>query len=272
MIVVHDGDSLLLVTQNDHAHFSGELLSLWRDDGLPVAPRRDDIVFAGREHDNGWREADSAPRVDAESGEPFGFLSLPAPDRIEIWRRGIQRYRERRPYAALLIHQHAIALHQAFWSPGRATAATREPAGADSRQNGAGDEYAELLDEVRASRDRLLQECGIDEATLLADYPLIQLTDAVSLVACRCFTGKREGDDGPTRPLGRAGRRFWRENGDVVIDPLPLAGATRFRIPCRRIERRRYESDTDLGTALARARWGALEIRVRGSEDRSPAS
>ena len=234
MIVVHDGPSFLLVTQNDHAHFSGELLSLWRADGLPEHARRDDIVFAAREHDNGWREADSAPRVDRESGEPYGFLSLPAPDRIEIWRRGIRRYRERRPYAALLIVQHALSLHTSV---------------------GAGDEYAELLDEVRVSRDELLERTGASEADLLDDYPWIQITDAISLVACRCFEGDRT----------RVGRRFWRENGDLVIHPLPLAGATRFRIPCRRIERRRYTGDVDLATVLARARWDTLEVRVRGA-------
>jgi hypothetical protein len=240
MIVVHDGPWYLLVTQNDHAHFSGELLSLWRGDGLPDDPRRDDIVFAAREHDNGWREADSAPRVDRESGEPYGFLSLPPADRIEIWRRGIHRYRERRPYAALLVHQHALALHAS---------------------SGAGDEYAELLEEVRASRNELLDTNDIDEAAVLDDYPWIQISDALSLVACRCFDGERS----------RAGRRFWREEGALVIDPLPLAGATRFRIPCRRIERRRYASDVDLATALARARWDTLEVRVRGAEPASEA-
>jgi hypothetical protein len=234
MIVVHDDPSYLLVTQNDHAHFSGELLSLWRADGLPDHRRRDDIVFAAREHDNGWREADSVPRVDRSSGEPYGFLSLPAPDRIEIWRRGIRRYRERRPYAALLIHQHALALHASV---------------------GSGGEYAELLDEVRASRDELLERTGASEADLLDDYPWIQITDALSLVACRCFEGDR----------ARVGRRFWRENGELVIHPLPLAGATRFRIPCRRIERRPYTGDVDFATALARAHWDTLEVRVRGA-------
>ena len=233
MIVVHEDSSFLLVTQNDHAHFSGELLSLWRADGVPDDPRRDDIVFAAREHDNGWREADAAPRVDRESGEPHGFLSLPAPDRIEIWRRCIRRYRERNPYAALLIHEHALALHASF---------------------GAGDEYTELLAEVRASRDELLETSGVDPAALADDYQLIQLTDALSLVACRCFRGKTERD----------GRRFWREGDDLVVDPLPLAGATRFRIPHRRIEKRSYASDVDLATTLARARWDTLEVLVRG--------
>jgi hypothetical protein len=234
MIVVHDGVTLLLVTQSDHAHFSGELLSLWRDDGLPENPRRDDIVFAARQHDNGWREADAAPRVNPRSGEPHGFLDLPVEHRIEIWRRGVARYRAERPYAALLIHQHALELHRSF---------------------GAGDEYAELLDEVAASRAELLAETGVPQSTLHADYPLIQLTDAVSLAACRCFPGERERD----------GRRYWRDGDDVAIDPLPLAGATRFRIPCRRIERRRYAGDVDLAGALAAARWEALEVRVRAA-------
>ena len=243
MIVVHDGPSLLLVTQNDHAHFSGELLSLWRGDGLPGHPRRDDILFAAREHDNGWREADSAPRVDRDSGEPHGFLSLPAADRIEIWRRGIRRYREQRPHAALLIHQHALALHASV---------------------GNGDEYAALLEEVRASRAELLEATGLDEGSLLDDYPWIQLSDALSLVACRCFAGGREGASRSSARPGSAARRFWRDDGDLVIDPLPLAGATRFRIACRRIENRRYSSDVELATVLARARWEALEVLVRG--------
>jgi hypothetical protein len=243
MIVVHDGVSFLLVTQNDHAHFSGELLSLWRSDGLSDHPRRADLVFAAREHDNGWREADAAPRVDRETGEPYGFLSLPAADRIEIWRRGIRRYREQRPYVALLIHQHALTLHASF---------------------GAGDEYAELLEETRGSRQELLEATGLDEASLLDDYPWIQLTDALSLVACRCFADARERASQSSGRPGTAVRRFWRDDGDLVIDPLPLAGATRFRIPCRRIENRRYSSDVELATVLARARWEALEVRVRG--------
>lgn len=48
-------DRWVLTTQTDHAFFSGEVLSLWREDGLPQHPRRGDLLFAAREHDNGWR-------------------------------------------------------------------------------------------------------------------------------------------------------------------------------------------------------------------------
>src|SRR5262249_53740757 len=73
--VVDLGRELRLVTQPDHAHLSGELLSLWRADGLPAHPRRAETLFAGREHDNGWREADAAPRWDAAAGRPRDFLT-----------------------------------------------------------------------------------------------------------------------------------------------------------------------------------------------------
>src|SRR3954465_10111384 len=61
MIVVPAESSFLLVTQPDHAHLAGEILSLWRAGGLPDNPRRDDLLFAAREHDNGWPAAAPAP-------------------------------------------------------------------------------------------------------------------------------------------------------------------------------------------------------------------
>ena len=108
------GASLLLVTQPDHAHFAGSLLALWTADGLPAHPRRSEILFAGREHDNGWRETDAAPRCDPARHRPHDFLTLSPADRIEIWRRGVHRYSGARPYAALLIHQHAVELHRSL--------------------------------------------------------------------------------------------------------------------------------------------------------------
>jgi len=68
---------LLVITQNDHAHFAAELLSLWRRDDLPTHPRRRELLLAAREHDNGWREADSSPSRNPVNGRPHDFLSLP---------------------------------------------------------------------------------------------------------------------------------------------------------------------------------------------------
>src|SRR6187401_2294836 len=90
MIVASGSARHLVITQPDHARFSAELLSLWR--ALADHPRREELLFAVREHDNGWRETDAAPHWDAEQGRPHDFLSLPRTERIELWQRGTARF------------------------------------------------------------------------------------------------------------------------------------------------------------------------------------
>ena len=230
MIVYGEETSWLLVTQPDHAHFAGELLALWRGDGLPRHPRRNDILFAGREHDNGWREADAAPRWDGERARPHDFLSMPWPARVEIWERGTARFAESRPYAALLIVRHALNLHRSHPAP----------------------ERAELLDYLAELQEGLRGETGIENAEVAADYRFVDLADSISLTACNRW---RE-------PFEHAGLRGRFQDGTICLDPFPLAGATSFAVPCRRIPRRVYRGDADLGGELAAARWGEMSIRV----------
>ena len=231
MIVVPEGSALRCITQPDHAHFAGELLSLWRTGGLPAHPRRDDLIFAAREHDNGWREADAAPRWDAARGRPHDFLTLPREDRIAIWERGTCRFAATRPYAALLITRHALNLF------------------ADRRQEEGWSAFVTFLADLEQS---LLEESGVPRDELEADYRLIDLTDLISLAAC----------NGWRQPAERYGVRIEPREGAVRVDPFPLAGATTFRVPCRRIPGRAYRGDADLGGELAAARWEELEVRV----------
>ena len=70
VIVRHDGDDLLLVTQPDHAALSGRIMAAWKGDGLPAHPIRETVLLATREHDNGWLELDDRPGRDAASGRP----------------------------------------------------------------------------------------------------------------------------------------------------------------------------------------------------------
>lgn len=233
MIVVPESATLRLVTQPDHAHLAGELLSLWRAGGLPDHPRRADLLFAAREHDNGWREADAAPRWDAGHGLPHDFLTLPRRERIEIWERGPCRFAAERPYAALLVARHALNLFR------------------DRRGE---EDWDGLLDFLGDFAEGLLAETGATREELEADYPLIDLADLISLTAC---TRRSE-------PLERYGTRIepGPESGELRLEPFPLAGATTFRVPCRRIPRRDYRGDADLGGELAAARWEEMNVRI----------
>jgi hypothetical protein len=241
MIVTSEGSRLRLVTQPDHAHLAGELLALWHADGLPAHPRRAELLFAAREHDNGWREADAAPRWDAEGGRPHDFITLPARDRIEIWERGTCRFAAARPYAALLIARHALQLFRA------------------RRGEEGWDPFLDFLEDF--TRD-LLAETGIPREELEADYRWIDLADLIALTACR----------GPQEPVERHGTRIEALDGEIRLDPFPLVGATTFRVPCRSLPRRAYRGDADFGGELAAARWGEMTVRIAPLSRELPAA
>jgi hypothetical protein len=237
MIVYDEGETLLLITQPDHAHFTGELLSLWRADGLPDHPRRAEILFAGREHDNGWREEDAAPRWNAAESRPHDFLSMPRAERIAIWERGTARFAGSHPYAALLITRHALNLYRDRRD---------SPDAADWK------DFFAYLDELERG---LREATGVDEAReeeIAADYRFLDLGDLASLVVCNRWP----------EPFARHGSRGAYEDGTLHLDPLPLAGATAFAIPCRHIPKRAYRGDADVGGELAAARWETLRVRV----------
>ena len=239
--VTSDQGTLLFVTQPDHARFAGELLSLWRTDGLPDHPHRAEILFAAREHDNGWREADAAPRWDRERGRPHDFVSMPREERIEIWQRGTARFAGEHPYATLLIVRHALQLHQ-------------------DRFRGEQEGWEGFQDYLEELQRGLLESAGASEEEILADYRWIDLTDLLSLATCNRWTDPftRHGVRGELAVSGRALR--------LALDPFPLAGATTFRIPCRRIADRPYAGDADLAVELAEARWGEMAVKVVSPE------
>jgi hypothetical protein len=234
VIIVPEGQELRVITQPDHARFSAQLLELWTTGGLPDHPSRADLLFAVREHDNGWREADSAPLVDRVTSAPHDFLSYPEDQRLEVWKRGVDRYADTKSYSSLLILEHARVLHSAS------------------------DElWTAYLGELDVMRQDLLEQLELDEDQLKADYTYLRLTDKLSLTICNKWQNT----------LRYAG--FESQAGDdwMTLNPFPMVGTTTFRIPCRFIPNRPYSNDSDLGGALAESRWQELEIQVKPSFD-----
>ena len=246
MIVAPIDGQLLVVTQNDHAHFAGELLALWCADGLPDHPRRRSLLYAAREHDNGWAEIDSAPMCHPESGRPLDFMAVSRDTRWDIWRRGTRRHVERDPYAALLIVRHAIHLHRS------------------QRRNS---EWSEIFDQWQELEAELAAATGVAESAVDRDYRWIELTDLLSLAVSNRWT--REIELHGIRGTFDSGMSENHPTGTLRLGPFPLAGATTFQIACRLIPDRRYAGDADLGTELAIARWRRYAVRVARRRDRT---
>lgn len=251
MIVAPYGqDHLALINQIDHARLSAELLKLWCREApgyrsLPDFPWRDELLFATREHDNGWAEIDSAPMVN-EQGQPHDFISIPTTVRQELWNRGTRKHVSDHPLAALWITRHALHLHrahqdQAEWQPAMDTWQNLE---------------AELAAEGAWPAD-----------ALDAGYRWLNLADSISLAACarRDQTVEEHGLRIQPHPEEPGSSVY----STVFLDPLPLAGSTLFRVNARILKKRRFTGDADLAVSLMATRWTQLEIRVRASSPRS---
>ena len=213
MIVAPVNDQLMIVTQNDHAHFASDLLSVWRNDGLAEHPRRRDLLFAAREHDNGWREVDAAPIYRAADQRPHDFMTVPLELRREIWERGTVRFAEAEPYATLLIVRHAIHLHRSHRD---------DP------------DWQEIFTGWQEQEANLLETTGNDSAIVDADYPWIDLTDRLSLAVCNRWTDRFEAH-GIHAELRVDSTRHTLADTTLVLDPFPLAGSTTLRLACRLI-------------------------------------
>jgi hypothetical protein len=231
MIVTATDDGWRCITQPDHARLSHEILRLWRSDGLPTHPRRSALLYAVLEHDNGWQEADAAPRLDPKRGRPHDFMSHPHAERLDVWRRGIDRHRLDHPYVAALILEHARYLH---------------------RSRAGSPDWDGFLDELEELRPELLAEAGCDEATLRADYRWLHTADLLSLTACAGWTERFE----------RWDRSGLLEGETLRLTPFPFAGSTAFSVPCRLLPRAAFHSDAELATALALCRWHEWTFRI----------
>ena len=229
MIVLRRGAELLLVTQPDHAHLAAELLALRRHGGVLGHARRDDILVAVREHDNGWREADAAPRLDPRNGRPCDFRDYPDGAREEVWLRGVERFAESRPYAALLIAEHGLAVHR----------------------DRAGEVWKAFLDRLTAARDELASRSGAEPEIWQEDYRFLAWADAAALAAVGVWPRFE-------LELGRGEERA----GKLHLDPFPYAGATHFTFGCRRIPDREYQSALDLAATMAESRWLRASVGV----------
>jgi hypothetical protein len=237
VIIRPSGNSLICITQPDHAALAADIMSHWRAHALDDNPRRERILFALREHDNGWIEEDRHTHVD-ELGTPLDFVSVPAEVKHRIWPRAVARFERDRPYEAALIAQHAVTVH------------------APQRRDSA---WQPFFDTMERARGRCMGgvQPPMSRGRFLADYRFVRIGDLLSLLFCN---GWPEPHDLPD------GRRTILKGTTVAVTPDPFAGSrVALRVRARRIPARRYASAADLRAALDAAPFEIVEGEASGN-------
>ena len=229
MIVRRASEVVHLIAQPDHAALSRRIMTHWR--ALDSHPRRESILLAIGEHDNGWREPDATPSLDPASGRVHDFINAPAAVRQGVWPRGVDRL-SHDPWAAALVAQHALTVYDRY----RSDAAWRE-----------------FFTTMAAMRDGLVARTNRSLQDLEQDYPFVRIGDLISLVFCN--------------PWREETYREWtfRFDRDVVtITPAAFdAPELPFEIAAIELPDRAFRSHADLREALRTASRVVLTGVVR---------
>lgn len=235
MIIQQRAGQYVCITQPDHAGLACALMTAWNLGGLLTHPRRDAVLAATREHDNGWLEEDERLHV-SEGGDPLDFITVPAPVKQRIWPRAAARAAQTSPYVGALVAQHALTVN------------------APCRQDAA---WSAFFPDMERRRDALLAQATDEErAALAADYPFVRVGDQLSLIFC----------NGWTAPMSGSGYRAILKGAALEITPDPFGGRrVPIRVEARAVPARRYASAADLREALDRAAPQPLEGEAVGA-------
>lgn len=96
----------ILITQHDHALLSGQIMAHWGNDNFVKPKPYDEVLFAVRVHDSGWKDWDAQPKVNPENGYPANFTEMSPYDQSVIWSKCYRPYSREHSYAAALIALH----------------------------------------------------------------------------------------------------------------------------------------------------------------------
>lgn len=251
MIRRDDTGGWVLVTQYDHAVLAGDLMRRWGNEAFSTPQPREEVIFAVREHDCGWKEWDSSPKINPENGYPANFMEMESSDQSDIWRRSFETHSVEHPYASALIALHFARFNRKLL--------VRDPS----------DPYAKSLESDIESfvSDKL----GID-ASKPGSFPpgvevnlrLLQVGDIISLALCHGWESM-EIADVPLDYKGRSSRLVLESDDgfNFALSPCPFSGTPlELSVRARRLGRKSYSDSGDLRRTLGSTPFTTLDFTI----------
>jgi Protein of unknown function (DUF3891) len=235
MIVRHSPSSLLLITQPDHAALARFVMERWQSGGFLTEPWRSSILHAIGEHDNGWREVDAAPVVEAGTGLVLDFITVPAETRQGVWPRGVARLAAD-PLAAALVAQHAIHIYSRFHGDAA---------------------WSAFFEKMADLRGEYAHRAGVSLDVVEEVYPFVRAGDLLSLTFCTEWTEIQHAAGHEIRLV---------DKNVLLVRPDPFGGATvSFSIEARELPNRPFSTPAGAAEAFGAAPVVTLTGVARGA-------
>jgi hypothetical protein len=268
-------DHDVLITQDDHAALSGQLVQHWGNarfhhDETPAAPWTA-VLLAASLHDAGWAIHDNHPTLNAH-GRPLDLFETPLPLSLRAWGASADLAAVADPYAGLLTSLHVLMLSAD--APVQA-AAQSSPAmlfALNKFQHREIERQEELRRSIRLVATMPLSlglappGSSATEDLLRFHLRILQAADAISLGLCCTQPPARQ-----TRPVHASPGQpptmleMARDSDGVIrVDLWPFDGPSlHVTVPARSLPAQQWESQAAFQTACASAAFELLRLTVR---------
>jgi hypothetical protein len=196
----------IIISQTDHAALSGEIMKYWGNKKFQSPQPKEEVLFAIREHDNGWADWDKTPKINRKNKYPKNFLEMDYKEQAEIWKRSFMRYSKKHPYASCLIALHFDKFNNNICKTNK----------------NANNLKTEIRDFLYYNLKLNIDEIE-GRSDVLTNLKYVQIGDIISLALCHGWKSVKL-DDVPTGPEGESIIANIESNDDhnYYIQPFPF--------------------------------------------------
>ena len=267
MIVQDQDDQLVVIRQTDHAMLAGFLARHWGNAMFQRPEPFASFCLAAAEHDNGWTEWEMQPEVDAVTFTPYSYVSIPTPEHMELYQRGIERVVKADHYAGLLVSLHCACLYDR-------TRATLPGFSAKYVKSNESQIVSDFVQRLRLQQLRLKVDLRGDPATKdLAEEKVIQANlkrlealDCLSLYFSQAPLGEHVIEGVPLDDSGREVDWELQPEGEncATLSPYPFdRDPLDISLLARRVAKRPYTGSEDFQKALSQASYFGIKFTLR---------
>jgi len=245
MIVRPLGEQVQVVQQTDHDDLSGEFAEALRSSSLWRFWRRQSVVEACAEHDEGWRIWERAPDLDPVTGGACDFLDVDLRRHLEFYRVAIDEIAARDPYAGLLVSLHGTGVYRSRHGIDPALTFQR-------LEQSEAELVSVFISEQEEGQRRLAAELEVEPLEVWSAYRLLEVADRFSLYFCRPRAGEEvevgplPGAVGEDVPLTLEPVDDWT----VLLRPNPFGREVSFELVRRLMPDRRWDAAAEFKRAL----------------------
>ena len=244
----------VLINQHDHAELSGEIMTFWGNKEFSRPEPYDEVLFAIRGHDNGWKEWDSSPRINPVNQYPMNFIEMTSSDQAYIWRRCFKRHSVEHPYASALIALHFGKLNEKSLNK-------------NLNNNMAKSLHSEIIDFVSNMLNINASDLNLSSfpKDVQVNLGLVQIGDIISLALCHGWSSNEIkyaplNYDSSLSTLSLESS----DGSNFTIRPYPFAEPLlRFQVRGRKLKQKKFSNDAELRQMLNQTEYETLQFSIR---------